>query len=90
MACLLLGTVALRHLRDNACNGGQACVSRPPLAPASARMPNPLSSRLPALPSPFPSAPQHLQMLGMHGTVFANYAVDQVRLAEKGHGVMHV
>lgn len=32
----------------------------------------------PALPSPFPSAPQHLQMLGMHGTVFANYAVDQV------------
>lgn len=29
---------------------------------------------------PPPPSPQHLQMLGMHGTVFANYAVDQADL----------
>jgi acetolactate synthase-1/2/3 large subunit len=30
--------------------------------------------------------PLSLQMLGMHGTVYANYAVDQVRPAEGGWG----
>jgi len=46
----------------------------------------PITSTLMGLGSYPTDDPQSLQMLGMHGTVFANYAIDQVR-ARGGAGL---
>jgi hypothetical protein len=51
-------------------SGGLLCVRLRPFCPRPSRSPL----------APAPHAPPPKQRLGMHGTVFANYAVDQVSL----------
>lgn len=61
--------------------GGGTLDAAPELREFVKRTGIPVASTLMGLGS-FPGTdPLALQMLGMHGTVYANYAVDQVRVA---------